>query len=98
MANWQQLVSVLKTHGVEFSDPLTERETVSVENGFGFTFPNDLRAFLQTALPIGGHFPDWRSGQQESLAGVLSHSILRGCAESTAADASPTSRRLNVST
>jgi len=60
MSDWSQLVETLKKHGVTFTDPLTERETIAVEQRFGFTFPADLREFLQTALPAGKHFPDWR--------------------------------------
>ncbi|MEM7061777.1 MAG: SMI1/KNR4 family protein [Cyanobacteria bacterium P01_B01_bin.77] len=61
MVDSSQLVATLKTHGVQFSDGLSERETVAVEELFGFTFPVDLRAFLQTALPTGKHFPNWRA-------------------------------------
>jgi hypothetical protein len=38
-----------------------------VENQFSFRFPPDLRAFLQTALPRGERFPDWRHGNEAAL-------------------------------
>ena len=60
MADWSKLIDTLKIHGVTFSEPLSERETVAVEGLFGFSFPLDLREFLQTAMPTGKHFPDWR--------------------------------------
>ena len=61
MTDWSLLIQTLKAHGVEFSEPLSERETVTVEELFEFKFPADLRDFLQTALPSGTHFPDWRT-------------------------------------
>src|SRR5205807_1712912 len=39
----------------------------AVEARFGLRFPPDLRAFLQTALPRGPQFPDWRSGDEARL-------------------------------
>lgn len=71
MSDWSQLIATLKTCGVHFSDPLSERETVAVEELFGFTFPVDLRQFLQTALPTGKHFPDWRACDETLLADWL---------------------------
>jgi hypothetical protein len=40
---------------------------IAVEGRFGFRFPPDLREFLQTALPRGPQFPDWRSGDEAEL-------------------------------
>jgi hypothetical protein len=67
MNNWPQLIATLKTYGVEFSDPLSERETAAVEARFDFSFPADLRAFLQTALPTGKEFPNWRKRDETLL-------------------------------
>ena len=61
MAAWSELIATLNTHGVEFTDPLSDRELTSAEQLFDFRFPTDLRAFLQTAMPTGKHFPDWRA-------------------------------------
>jgi len=52
---------------VEFEPGLTDAELRGVENQFGFRFPPDLRAFLQTALPRGERFPDWRHGNETEL-------------------------------
>ena len=52
---------------VEFARGLTDAEIEGVERRFGFRFPPDLRAFLQTALPCGPLFPDWRGGDAEEL-------------------------------
>jgi hypothetical protein len=55
------------TYRVEFDPGLTDAEVVRVHQWFGFRFPPDLRAFLQTALPRGPLFPDWRGGDPARL-------------------------------
>jgi len=52
---------------IEFDAGLTDAEVSTVEAQFAFRFPPDLRAFLQTALPRGRQFPDWRSGNESAL-------------------------------
>lgn len=78
---WQQLVDQLRgttyqfgviapgsaVHRIEFGDGLTDAEIVAVESQFGFRFLPDLREFLQTALPRGPQFPDWRSADEAVL-------------------------------
>jgi hypothetical protein len=54
-------------HRVEFDTGLTDAEVAAIENRYGFRFPPDLCAFLQTALPKGQQFPDWRSGDESTL-------------------------------
>lgn len=71
MPDWQQLVTTLKSHGVEFDAGLTDGELALVEERFCFTFPSDLGALLQAALPRGRHFPDWRACDESVLAGWL---------------------------
>src|SRR5215213_5581205 len=51
-------------HRVECDAGLTDAEVIAVEGRFSFQFPPDLREFLQTALPLGPKFPDWRSGDE----------------------------------
>lgn len=65
--NWNDLIDRLRVHGVEFDSGLTDAEVVAAESRYRFRFPPDLRAFLQTALPCGGEFPDWRSGSEGGL-------------------------------
>jgi hypothetical protein len=67
--NWQAMVELLKssTRCLQFAEGLTDAEVNSVEERFGFSFPPDLRAFLQIALPKDPQFPDWRSGTPEQL-------------------------------
>jgi hypothetical protein len=52
---------------VTFEAGLSDNEVEAIESRFGFCFPPDLRAFLQTALPVGEQFPNWRTGSDKSL-------------------------------
>lgn len=79
--DWQQLIEELRGaeyrlgviqpgspfHRVNFDAGLSDDEILSTESRFGFRFPPDLRAFLQTAIPCGPRFPDWRSGDETVL-------------------------------
>lgn len=67
MNKWELVVHRMKKAGVFFNPGLTDAEVVAVEARFGFRFPPDLRAFLQTALPRGRNFPDWRAGSDADL-------------------------------
>lgn len=71
MHDYHPLVTTLKLHGIEFDAGLTQREISLVEERFQFTFPGDLRTFLETALPRGKHFPDWRTCDEEHLTDWL---------------------------
>ncbi len=62
---------------VEFETGLSDAEVTATERRFGFRFPPDLRAFLQTALPTGPRFPDWRAGDEAAILYWLD-SPLRG--------------------
>ena len=64
---WPLLVAQMKERGIEFDVGLTDVEIAATESRFGFRFPPDLRAFLQTALPNGDRFPNWRSGKEADL-------------------------------
>src|ERR1700722_13818532 len=55
------VVQHLKSQRIAFEDGLSDEEVVRIESTFGFCFPPDLRDFLQTALPVSGGFPNWRS-------------------------------------
>lgn len=65
---------------VETQPGLTEEELAGAERAFGFEFPDDLRTFLASALPVRDReleddpyratvfgFPDWRNGDPEHL-------------------------------
>jgi hypothetical protein len=67
-------IELLRRNRVVFEPGLSNSEIERIEKAFGFTFPPDLRAFLQTALPIHVEsawgkdvFPNWRSGDQAEI-------------------------------
>ncbi len=78
---WQELVDQLRgaeyqfglitrdtpVHRVDFDAGLTDAEIAAVQTRFGFRFPPDFCSFLQTALPRGPMFPDWRSGEESAI-------------------------------
>jgi hypothetical protein len=70
-SGWQDLIAELKSQGVAFSVGLDDKEVTMIENRFDFHFPPDLCAFLQTGLPIGKRFPDWRSPEESELQARL---------------------------
>jgi hypothetical protein len=64
---WPLLVAQMKKGGIEFDVGLTDAEVAATESRFGFRLPPDLRALLQTALPTGERFPNWRSDNEADL-------------------------------
>lgn len=64
---WRTIVELLTAVGVSFQPGLSDTEISGVEARFGFAFPPDLRAFLQTALPCSDGFPNWRGESESSL-------------------------------
>lgn len=78
---WQELVVQLRgttyqfgvirpgsaVHHVAFDAGLTAAEFDAAESKFRFRFPPDLREFLETVLPLGPQFPDWRAGDEKAL-------------------------------
>jgi len=65
--DWPEVVASLRKTGIEFDTGLTDAEVERTEQRFGFRFPPDLRAFLQTGLPVGEGFPNWRSADEAEL-------------------------------
>lgn len=60
-------VAHLKAQRIAFEQGLSDAEVTKIEGVYGFRFPEDLRLFLQTALPVSGGFPNWRSGAESTL-------------------------------
>ena len=57
-----RLIKFLKASGITFDEGLTEEEIREVENKFEIRFPDDLRLFIKTKLPVSEGFVNWRSG------------------------------------
>jgi hypothetical protein len=65
--SWDNMVARMQSCGIAFEIGLTDTEVAATESRFAFQFPPDLRAFLQTALPQGRGFPNWRSAEEAAL-------------------------------
>ncbi|KAJ6420267.1 hypothetical protein OIU84_030224 [Salix udensis] len=65
------LLDHLKSLNIPILPGLTDSEFSSIESTFHFTFPPDLRSILQEGLPIGPHFPNWRSSSLQQLQILL---------------------------
>lgn len=63
----KSLASEFRNLGMHFEKGLTDSEALSAEHQFGFEFPPDLRLLLQSFLPVGEDFPNWRSGPEKEL-------------------------------
>ncbi|QGJ69950.1 Hypothetical protein PBC10988_16390 [Planctomycetales bacterium 10988] len=55
----------LKEKGIAFEKGLTDQEIEDIESSYRFSFPPDLRWFLQQGLPKDKWFPNWR--KQDAL-------------------------------
>ena len=51
----------------EIGPGLSDTELEVIEGRYGFTFADDHRVFLQTGLPLGRSWPDWRDGDPRGL-------------------------------
>lgn len=69
----QSAADVLRQHPevAHLEAGLSDSEIAGVEERFGFTFPPDLRALLQYALPIGPRFLNWRNDDSSDLISRL---------------------------
>ncbi|MEQ6902648.1 hypothetical protein [Nocardioides sp. YIM 152588] len=65
----------LRDGGVRLDPGLSDKEMSRVEERFGFTFGPEHREFLQSALPVGKSWPDWRNGAEDGLRGRLNWPI-----------------------
>jgi len=73
------LLDHLKSFNIPILPGLTDSEFTSIESTFHFTFPPDLRSILQEGLPIGPHFPNWRSSSLQQLQILLNLPSLNLC-------------------
>lgn len=62
-----QSVRRLRDAGVRLDPGLSDEEVSQVQARFEFTFGPEHRALLQSAVPVGPSWPDWRNGPAEDL-------------------------------
>jgi hypothetical protein len=56
----RSVFEALKQQGVALAPGLSDAEMTDIERLHSFSFPADLRMFLQMALPVSDGFPVWR--------------------------------------
>ena len=56
------VIDLLKESGVSFDKGLSENEIKEIRNIFNIEFPEDLKMFLKTRLPVSNGFVHWRFG------------------------------------
>jgi hypothetical protein len=61
----------LRAGGVRLDQGLSDAEVSRVQDRLRFTFGPEHRDFLQSALPVGDSWPDWRNGSYRELRGRL---------------------------
>lgn len=69
--DWSFEIAMLKSGGVLFEAGLTDTELSLAEERVGCRFPLDLHSFLQTALPVGQGWPNWREPDSPYIADRL---------------------------
>ena len=66
-----QALQRLKAVGVQLDRGLSDRELLRVQDRLNFTFGPEHREFLQSAMPVGRSWPDWRHDPEDELRGRL---------------------------
>jgi hypothetical protein len=56
------ITEILIEKGIIFEEGLDDHEFEKIESKFDVVFPNDLKLFLQNALPVSDGFILWRQG------------------------------------
>src|SRR5262249_26515076 len=69
--DWSHELALLASRGVELTPGLSAAELSAAEERVGCRFPPDLRSFLQTALPSGAGWPNWRVPDSPYIADRL---------------------------
>ena len=57
----------LRASGRRLEPGLSDKEVSRVQDRFGFAFGPEHRAFIQSAVPVGESWPDWREDSDEDL-------------------------------
>jgi hypothetical protein len=66
-----QAVQRLHAGGVQLDPGLSDEEVSRIQDRFGFVLGPEHRELLQSSVPVGERWPDWRNGSDEDLAGQL---------------------------
>ncbi|KAF5749702.1 hypothetical protein HS088_TW03G00027 [Tripterygium wilfordii] len=63
----KSLIDHLQSLNIPLLPGLTDEEFSAVEYSFNLSFPPDIRSILREGLPVGPHFPNWRSSSEQQL-------------------------------
>ncbi|MEI2810980.1 MAG: hypothetical protein V9F00_12545 [Nocardioides sp.] len=66
-----QSIQRLRAGGVRMEEGLCDGEVSRVQDRLGFTFGPEHRDFLQSVVPVGRSWPDWRNDRDDDLRGRL---------------------------
>ena len=66
-----QSVERLRAGGVRLDRGLSDEEVSQVQSKLAFAFGPEHREFIQTVVPVGERWPDWRNDAEENLRGRL---------------------------
>lgn len=64
---YNELIDMLKFKGVEFEKGLSEQEINRIKHEYSIKFPQELKDFYMTALPISKGFYNWRNFNLENI-------------------------------
>lgn len=64
-------VQRLRAAGVRLDRGLSDDEVSQVQSRLAFTFGPGHREFIQSVVPVGKSWPDWRKDSEEELGGRL---------------------------
>jgi hypothetical protein len=67
----EAVIGSMRVKGIEFAPGLTAAQFKAAESAHSFRFPQDLRVFLKSALPVGDRFPDWRDPTSPGILHML---------------------------
>ncbi|CAN5269427.1 hypothetical protein BH09ACT11_BH09ACT11_13070 [soil metagenome] len=66
-----QSIQRLAAGGVRLDRGLSDEEVSQIQGRLGFTFGPEHREFIQSTLPVGRSWPDWRNDPEDELRGRL---------------------------
>lgn len=63
-----ELLTMLKSKGIEFDKGLNQTEFLKIKQEYGIEFPNELKEFYSFVLPISNNFYNWRDFSNENVS------------------------------
>lgn len=64
---YNELIDMLKLKGVKFEKGLSEEEIIRIRQEYSIKFPEELRNFYMTAVPVSRGFYNWRNFDPKNI-------------------------------